>query len=401
MTEFEKITELTLTNLQGALADVLCEYGDPSVLRPVDICEILGIDMNLAWKLSRLVNSTDVFSVGKYLPGRKAMGSFCDRASSSRCPANLVESLQAASDQVEKVIRTYAGSRKELKLMLANLSVEERAGNDLIQRRKSFDGNSYTFGVQSDVQLSSNILIPSRIQSGMADLCRIRGQVGLCRMRTDVPWRLSNTYILDSDGVIKESPEREFLFPVVPGEPPLVREFCSRHLPDFGSITNRAGRSSYFLKGKEIGIKSSINLFTAEVVRGSGIMYRNSPGEAAAMNNTSRTPTKKFVIEVFMPPQFNSSPFVVEMWSRLFGSEDMSEMSPGDLLPLSEQPVLFSAGRSPVPVPGIPDYCKLIRSCFSRLGENPADYRLLRLTVDYPPIPASIDVLLVLPEKPL
>ena len=399
MTEFEDRAQTVLEKLQRALASIIGEYGDPAIIRPVDICEFMGIDMNLAWKVSRLVNSTDVFSLGKYLPGRKAIGNFCVKALESNCSSRKVNDLREASIDLEKLKRTYAGSRKELEIMLANLSVEERAGNDSIHRRKSFEGNCYTFGIQSDVQLSSVILTPARSGNNMLDICRIRGHIGLFLIRPDVPWRVASTYILDSTGKIKSTPHRDFLFPINDGEPPLVREFCSAELPDFGSVTSRSGRTSYFLKGMGMGKTSAINLFTAEVIRDTGILYRKSPDDGVALNNSSRTPTRKIVVEVFMPGEFSSSPYQLEMWSRLFCSDDMSQMTPGDLLPLNEQPVLFSAGRAPVPVPGVPEYCNLIESCFHNLGEDPADYRLLRLTVDYPPIPSSIDVLLGLPEK--
>lgn len=400
MTEFESKAEIALAGLQKAIASVIADFGDPVVIRPVDLSENLGIDMNLAWKMCRLVTSTDLFSIGKYLPGRKAISTFYKRARIMKCDDEKINSLKEASGNLEILISTYAGSRKELELMLANLSIEERAGNDLIHRRKSFDGNRYTFGVQSDVQLSSIILMAAESGKNLMDLCRIKGHIGLSLTRTNVPWRVASTNIMDADGNIKTSPGRLPLFPQGNGEPPLIREFCSENLPRFGTSKTRSGRTNYFLEAEEMGITGSINLFTAEVLSDTGRMYKECPEDGAALNNSSRTPTKRIVTEVYIPTRFGSTPIEVEMWSRLFGSDDMSEMIPGDLLPIIEQPVLYKPGKGVVPVPGIPEYKRLMKRCFSKLGKDPKDFRLVRLTMDFPPIPASIDILVGLPEKP-
>ena len=400
MTEFESNAEIVLGGLQEAIASVISDFGDPTVIRPVDLSETLGIDMNLAWKMCRLVNSTDLFSVGKWLPGRKAINNFCRRAHLLKGDEDKITNLREASVKLESLIRTYAGSRKELELMLANLSIEERSGNDIIHRRKSFEGNRYTFGVQSELQLSSIILMAAKSGKNLMDLCRIKGHIGLFLTRPNVPWRVASTNIMDSDGNIKNIPGRLPLFPQVKGEPPLIREYSSKNLPNFGTSTTRSGRTNYFLEAEEMGITGSINLFTAEVLRDTGRLYRECPEDGAALNNSSRTPTKRIIVEVYIPSHFGSSPIEIEMWSRLFGSDDMSEMIPGDLLPLNEQPVLYKPGKGVLPVPGIPEYSKLMKSCFSKLEKDPKDFRLVRMSMDYPPIPASIDILMGLPEKP-
>ncbi len=399
MTEFESKAEVALSRLQKAISSVIHEYGDPSVIRPVDVSEIMGIDMNLAWKLTRLVNSTDVFSTGKYLPGRKALGNFCRKARNLKCSEEKISALRNASANLENLIRTFAGTRKQLGLMLANLSVEERTANDIIHRRKSFEGNRYTFGVQSEVQLSSMVLMPAESGKDLMDICRIKGHIGLFLTRPKVPWRIATTNIIDSEGRLLNTPQRHSLFPVSEDEPSLVREFCSKSIPHFQSSTSRSGKRSYFISGEEMGITSSVNIFTAEVLKDAGALYRINPNDGAALNNSSLTPTKKLVAEVFIPEEFGTTAIEVEMWSRLFGTDDMSDMIQGDLLPLNQQPILYPPGRGPVPVPAIPDYSRMIQSCFKALNKNLTDFRLVRLAIDFPPIPASIDILVGLPDR--
>ncbi len=399
MTEFEKTAGDTLTKLQNALSDVIAEYGDPMILRPVDLCELISIDMNVAWKVSRLINSTDVFSFGKYLPGRKAFSNLCISAMDAGSTPAKVKELQNASAKLDVFIRTHAGSRKELELMLANLSIEERVGNDSVHRRKSFEGNSYTFGVQCDVNLSTNILIPSSDQNNSLHICRIRGQVGLRLIRPNVPWRVMSTYITDSTGKQKDSSKSEYLFCSDSDDAPVAREFCTPDLPEFGCKTSKAGRKSYFLKNMEMGIKSSINVFTVELMRNVGPMYAAGPDDAFALNSTSRIPAKSIVIEVYVPQQFDPSTCRTEMWSRLFVSSDPSEKIAGDILPLSEQPMIYPIGRASVPVPGISGYRNLINKTFMELEVNPKDYRLLRLTIDYPPIPVGISLMMKHPSE--
>ncbi len=398
MSQFEEEASRVLSDLQHMLRDIIACFGDPAVIRPVDLCELTGADMNLAWKVSRLVNAGDVFSLGKYLPGKKALLSFASMAGRAGVPGELVKGLKGSAQEMESLIRTSAGSRKEFQVMLAGLSTEERRMNDSIHRRKAFEGNSYTFGVQSDIQLATNIVMPSTVKPGTVDICRIKGQVGLYRTRPDVPWRVASTYIIDSRGSLKTTPSREFLFPAKEGMPPVIEEFSSPDLPEFGRVTDNSGKTSYYLKGREIGLKSSINIFTGEVLRATGKLYRENPEEGLALNNSSRTPTRKFVIEAYFAREFTVCPYEVEMWSMLFPAMEYSGMTPGDRLPLSEQPQLFRAGRAPVPLSGVPGYADLMQACFTRLKQDAGSYSLLRLTMDYPPIPASIDFLLGLPE---
>lgn len=400
MSEFEKKASEVLSGVQKSMNRIISFFGDPAVVRPVDLRDLMGLDMNLAWKISRLVNTADVFSLGKYLPGKKAIHTFALKACEAGIPKEDIKRLEDASMELEWLVRSCAGSRKELEVMLAGLSTEERTGNDSLHRRKSFEGNSFTFGVQSDVQLSTSILMVSDKTPGSVDICRIKGQIFLYRTRPEVPWRVAGTSILDADGKLKPSKDRDYLYPVEKNKPPVLREFSSPNLPEFGSVTDRTGRTSYYLKGSEMGLLSSIDIFTADIIRNTGHLYRKNPNEGVALNNSSRTPTRRFTVEVYLPEEFSGSPWEVEMWSLLFPVSDHSGMTPGDRLPLAEQPVRFNPGRSPVPLAGVPVYSQMISSCFDRIGRDIGNYSLLRLSVDYPPIPASIDFLVALPEDP-
>lgn len=399
MKEFESKAEKILTLLQTSIAAVLGEFSDPYLTAPVDISKTMELDIVIAWKVSKLANSTDLFSIGKYFPGCKAISTFCKQATLLKCNEKNIDILKNASADLEKLIKVYASTRKETEQLLSTLSLDERAEGEIVNRKKAFTGNKNTFGVQSDVQLSSIILMPAESGKDMMDLCRIKGHIGLLLSRSDVSWKLSSTNIMDSEGKITPNPGRLPLFSQIDGGPPLIKKFCSENLPRFNTSTTRSGRINYYLDVDESEISDPINLFTAEVLRDTGRMYRQCPDDGAALNNSSRIPTKYIALEVYIPLQFSSIPIEVEMWSRLFGSDDMTEMIPGDLLPFDEQPVIYSLERGFIPIPEIQEYSKLMKACFLKLGVNPKDFRLVRLTMDFPPIPTSIDIVIGLPEK--
>lgn len=397
--EFESKAEKVLTALQTSVAAVLGEFGDPFLTSPADISEIMELDINIAWKVSKLANSPDLFSIGKFFPGCEDIDVFCRQATLLKCSQQNIHSLKEASAHLEKLINEYASTREETELLLSTLSLKERSEETILDRKKAFTGNRNTFGLQSDVQLSSIILMPAESGKDMMDLCRIKGHIGLLLSRPDVSWRISSTNIMDSEGKLTSNPGRLPLFSQADGEPPLIKKFCSENLPRFGTSTTRSGRINYYLDIDESEISDPFNLFTAEVLRDTGRLYRQCPDDGAALNNTSRIPTKHIALEVYIPLKFGSIPIEVEMWSRLFGSDDMTEMIPGDLLPIDEEPVIYSLERGFIPIPQIPEYSKLMKACFSKLGINPQDFRLARLTMDFPPIPTSIDILIGLPEK--
>ena len=399
MKDFESRAEKALTTLQKSIAAILGELGDSCLPAPADISEIMELDINIAWKVSNLANSKDLFSIGKFFPGGKAINVFCKQATLLKCNKKSIASLKKASAHLEKLIKETASTVEETELLLSTLSPEEGSEDNALSRKKAFEGNINTFGVQTDVQLSSIILMPAESGKNMMDLCRVKGHIGLSLSRPDVSWRISSTNIMDSEGKIVPNVGRLPLFSQTQGEPPLIKEFCSENLPRFGTGTTRSGRINYYLDADKSEIADPFNLFTAEVLRDTGRMYRQCPDDGAALNNASRIPTRFIVLEVYIPLQFGSLPMEVEMWSRLFGSDDMTEMIPGDLLPIDEQPATYSLERGFIPVPEIPEYSKLMKACFLKLGVNPEDFRLVRLTMDFPPVPTSIDFLVGLPEK--
>lgn len=399
MSVFEKKATETLECLKNSLTSVIQHFGEPNALRPIDLCNFMNLDMNLAWKVNRLVNSSDLFSMGKYLPGDKALRTFSEKAAEAGVPDETAMKVRQVSTDLDLLIRTGAGSRKQFTLMLAGLSTEERSANDVIHRRKSFEGNSYTFGVQSEIQLSVCILMVSKDDPNLVDLCRIRGHAGLSRTRTGIPCRVASTYILDSNGNVKTTPSREYLDSVEPGKPPFLQKFSSSPMPDFGSVTDSSGKTTFFIIGREIGTRSSTNFFTADVMRKSGALYRSAPGEGAALNNSISIPTKRLVADVYFPEEFNGTAYEAEMWSLLYPSRDYSGMTSGDSLPVTEQPALYRQGKAPGSLAGIPCYKAMMESCFGKLELDMRDYSLLRLSMEYPPIPASVDFLIELPEK--
>jgi hypothetical protein len=397
LSKFHREAENALAKLQESLCEILEDVGEPSRIRPVDVSDRLQIDMNLAWKIIRMVNTTDLFSIGRYLPGRRALATFGRKSVEAGASEQARQRLLEASRGIDGLAAKWAGSRRNLELMLAALSTEEKTGNDLLHRRKAFEGNCYIFGVHSEIQLSTCILAKSATDPGMVDICRVRGQAGLSRTGPDVPWRLPTTGILDANGNLKTTPRREFLFPVKPGEPPLARDFCSQNLPGFGTVTDRDGKTSYYLVGQEPGKPGAVDIFTAEVMRMSGPLYGAGPNEGLALNNSLRTPARRAVVEVYIPADFHESGYEAQLWSLLYPARDVTGMTPGDRLALSEEITVQQSGFIKEPSAGMPAYVPLLESCFAGLKLETSEYRLLRIELDYPPIPTSLDLVIELP----
>ena len=399
-TSFEIQAETVLTGLRASIASVFETIGGNSPARPVSISKLLDIDMNLAWKLSNLFRNSDPFACGKYVPGESAMEIFLGSAGKKGADRTSLKEVRRAYAAFLELKEVHAGTRKELDMMLASLSGQGRRDAELVHRKKAYEANGYLFGVQTRTQLCANVLVPSAGDDSRLDCIRIRGHVDLRRIRPNVPWRIATSYILAENGSFKNTPWREPLFPVRGDQPPVIREFTTSPLPDFVKTQGLGGSCHYSIAGGSVGNTSLISVFTAEAVRNAGAYYADQDESAISISHISRTPSENLVLDLFVPrDDFRGTVPESEMLSELFTSTAPDMYNDGDRLPLMEKPEELSMVKGIDRIPEVPLYPELMSTVFQKLNRSEEDFRLFRLKVQYPPVPANILMKIGLPEK--
>jgi hypothetical protein len=117
--------------------------------RPVDLVAAFGLDLKLAWKISRIAQSSDPFAAVRHLPGiagwKIAMLAM-ERAGS---PAARIAAADAAFEEAIRLGTQWAGDRKAFDMMAAGLAAGSDLRIDVEHRRQLYLGGSYVWGVRA------------------------------------------------------------------------------------------------------------------------------------------------------------------------------------------------------------------------------------------------------------
>ena len=400
--QFESDAGYVITSFRDSVAAIFENIGANRFARPISISRLLGIDMNLAWKLSNLFKHADPLACGKYIPGESAVKIFLTSAAELGCSTAKLTEVEETYSHFLELKSIHAGSRKELDMMLASVSEEGKGKAALLHRRKAYEANGYIFGVQTRTQLSTNILLPSKDNPQMLDCIKVRGHIDFRNIRPDVSWRISTSYVYKADGEMKNTPRREPVFQREPENTPVIREFSSDPLPSFLKTVGIGGSSQYSIAGETVGNTSLITIYTAEAVRNAGAYYALPTENALRISYNSKTPTENLILDIFaLKDDFANCFPEASMMSELFASTSFKTYTKGDRLPLTEKPVELNSHRGIDRLTEVPSYPEVIHKVFCEIGRKPSDFRHFRLKIQYPPVPASIVMMLMLPEKDL
>jgi hypothetical protein len=395
------MVEETRQALQGVRGGLIELYGavgaDPAA--PQDVARRYGINRNLTWKLSRVINATGPFASLNHLPGQQglelAIGAF-ENAGASR---EAVEQLRAAVRHFTEVVQAHAGDREHLELTLESMGLLERETTADSSRELAFRGNSGIWGVQAKTRFTTTFVAPSTARPGKLDAALVAGLVGFRRLRPSVEWRLLRHQITDDKGgslgpVISE------LEPYVSGQLPLMLyEFCSPNMPALRMVDD-ATAHEILLPGGQVGNRAAFDCYYG--YRAVGLAGVRSPGnEFGSFGLALTLPVENVVFDLI----FHRSLAIDESVEALLygfphgGPDSPAEQSPQNQLPMSERPIELAGSPPALTTPLVPAVTKLAERVYMRMGWNPSDFRGLRLQVPYAPMGSQIVMRWPLPEK--
>lgn len=389
---FEAEAVRAIAQVRDAFARII-EVKCPGSTAVTGLCEAFGIHRKLAWQVSKVAYTEDPFAAALHMPSEKGVAQWLRAAEAAGVPGGLVEAARAAGERFESLAEAHTSSRTELDMLLESCGPGGDAESAARWRQQAFVGNSYTWGAHCRVLLAMCVLTPSEDRESHFHAAQVRGLVGFRQTRPGVRWVVNQSVVADDEARTATGLEREPLdsvgaalhegVPVLPG-------FCSVPMP---ALSRRVGLDGMvhdeFVAGP-VGQTGERTLVTGELVRNIGPVHATAQDKVAHFGTAVRTPAERLHFDLFV-------------WRGLFGEvarelrvfSDLASpiaFDDADALSVPEGVVALGAGVRVAHTPDLPGYADLAAAVFTRLGTDPDDYDLYRITMAYPPMPTTVMV---------
>lgn len=362
--------------------------GDRSV---TDIAEAFGIHRKLAWQVSKVAYSEDPLIAARHIPSGKSLQLWLGAAGSGGISASDVESMRDAVERFEGLSGLHAADRAEFELLLD--SCGETPDPDAAQRRReqAFEGNSFTWGVRCRVLMGMMVLTPSEDRRGYFHIAQMRGLVGFRQLRSNVRWIVNQAVVADDAARPDRSVVRIPLdahAAAVHGGVPVLPKFCSSPMPRLERRISADGMATdEFLSGA-VGLSGERTLYTGELIRNLGLAYATPENTVAHFGTGIRTPAEMLHMDMFVHRSlFEGVSREVKVFSDLGQSYAFGE---DDVLPVPVKLSHLGRGVSLSQSPHLPGYSGLAGWVFEQIRADAEEHDLYRVTMAYPPMPATV-----------
>lgn len=379
--------EETRNALQGVRRSLIELYAsiDADPTSPQAVARKFGLNRNLTWKVSKVLNGSDAFATLNHLPGHQGLEMVIAAMHKAGAPIVAVEQARAAISQFVEAVDRHAGGREHLELTLESMGLFVREGGLESGREQAFRGNSMVWGVQARTRVGLGVVAPSRNSPDETDIVLVAGLVGFRRLRSSVAWRLFRSQIHDDKGRDINLPEE--LEAKLPGDQPqILREFCSPTMPPLEYRQTPEGRE-YVLPAGPVGNLAAFDCFYGYVSR--NLPNRHGPNnECGSLAAAITLPVEQLVFDVIFHRDVKPAvdPEVLVYGFPHGGPDDPSQQSVRNLLPIA-LPLVELAGSPPaVATPLVPRYSQLVNTIYARMGWNPDDFVGFRVQMPFPPM---------------
>jgi len=384
--------------LRGAFAELLASVGaDPK--EPRSISDRLGLNKNLAWKISKIVQAEDPLIVLQQVPGSSGLKIFLRAAEQAGVSESMLQAARDAIAEYEELIRVHCGDRATMEMMGSALSPNSQSQNDEHHRKMLFQGASYVWGVQARVILKIGLVGPGA-EDGFLDFASLNALIDFRRLRPDVSWVMASRRSYNDDGTPMATSASEPIDERYAGtdQPPLMADFCSQPLPRL----RRRDELNYTCFELVEGPVGNTGAETCVV----GTIQRNMPYYRTATNEWGNhvaqcdTPAEMLILDLFIHESFT---FAIPPEPLLFSEMGTAPPAPrGEhrQLPLNERLQELGAGPLPLATPEVRQYNQMVQAMFDRTGWVPSEFHGFRMKIAYPACPTALMLCYPLPEKP-
>ncbi|MDG1500239.1 MAG: hypothetical protein P8N31_07435 [Planctomycetota bacterium] len=391
---FEQQIHDAFESLRAALVDLFASV-HVDKLKPYPLARLLDINKNLTWKVSKIIRAERPSEALRHIPGPGGIKLLLDAFASHGAAAETVERARSAFDALDKLIEHHTGDRETLEVMLDGLAARESDGASLVATRKlAFRGNSGIWGMQTRARMTTFVMAPSKDKdpdSAIFDSMLITGLVGLQRLRPETPWTLLSLASYSDDGTLREplgnpGPLNPSAFAEL--GIPLLHKFCTGGTQEDLAIHTEGGETVVELPVGPVGKRGKRDIFFGRIDR-----------EFASLHSSPADQTGEFLTDFMLPIEHCQFDVLVhkdlegvddctfKLFGRLYGRiAAPNDRRDDSALPIPIEVRDLGLGLDAMATDIYPRYCELIQDTFLGVGFDPAEFRTLRVTLEYPPM---------------
>lgn len=367
----------------------------------------LGLDRNLAWRVSKFVGASDLLAAVPDVPTAKQIDRICNACTKLGASAKQSDQVRETLLRYDEFVCDSAGNREYFEALVSGLVIDDVSGKQESIRRNSFFANVAQWGVQTRVDFKTVVYSPSPSNEDLLEIMRLGGRVDFKRSR-QISWPLHRAHWYADDGSVKEVG----LHPVCHADNQqtagisLMEQFCSQPIPDLIQVDTSFG-SRIDLPGTGFGNAGALTMVFGDINRGDinsteNSRWRGPNMEFHASMNDLYTPTELVVHDVFMHRELVNDLGQPEIMllDRLSASRGYNPtIDEHSRLPLSTTPIRISARAGGASIHEYPDYVELLKHAFGKVDWRINEFIGYRFLMKFPTIPSATVVRFSLVDK--
>jgi hypothetical protein len=379
---FEQAAAIVLGELQHAVIDLLAA-GPTEVQKAADVERVFGVNHLLGWQLYRIASAQNPLAAGIHVPARVSMKKLLTAAARRRVPGAILDRISIAFDAFERLVESDAGGREELDAMLNAFLPDERRKQDLAHRQSVFKGMSNIKGLAAEADVVA-MLFNLSANGSMVDRVTLSCELGLRRLRPDAPIVLGTgdaqplaKPLLTLDGKPADNPMGA-----------LLPQFSSSPLPRFNIIPS-GGQIDYVVAGRDVGMRSAIDIVMAERREGALPRFRKPNSHLfGGPGYTTTTPIRRLTLDVFLHedvfPGVAPQLFAYDTTCRgqVYPMDNPERQH--DRLIVHDEIRALPSGLAGARLPHAPRYLEILEHIYATVGWDASRFRGYRLDVQYP-----------------
>jgi hypothetical protein len=374
--------EAAMGAVREAFTELLASVGADSST-PIEISRTFGLNRNLAWKLTRVVNSVDLVEAVQHVPRRSGMQIALKCFAAHGASEHALTHVREAGEQFEEMVAAHAAGRDELELMVGSM-LPHRVDPLLLEssRKSAFQGQSATWGVQAKTRFAAQIVASNAKNKDHVDIAVVSGSTGFRRLRPVTRWPLitSNTWGTSDPNY------QPLDHSVAADSPPFLHDFCTPNAPDV-EVRNENESRIHELTSGPVGNTAAFTYAFGYLSRDVASIRATTAGEVAEHSVTCDTPAERLVFDLLLHADL---PIVADpkfcMCHAMLKCTPLSDDESYHLPSLGEVQLL---GTNPpqVATPHVPRHREMLSLAAERLGRPLDEFRGYRVTILYPPVP--------------
>ena len=402
---FKDAASASLSRLRTAFGEMVAALpGD--VRTAASLHKALAVDPKLGWQVFKIANSPDPLAVGAHVPARSAFSRLLKAVSHQGVPESVLESMSSAYEEFEQFVKTHAGDRQSLEMMIAGCVDQKITHVEMAHRKAAFRANSYLYGLQARAQLKATFFDEAG-EAGMCDAVVVRGFVRLRRIRACKSWVIARARLRHDDGTVRHpawEPLEGGLDAVEAGQQaPVLKDFCSTPTPDIRRVATPDGFLVDTLLEGPIGNRGAIDVMTGEVIRNVSPRYRDERNDCIKRISSVQTPCEVLIFDQFIREGL-WGPLDPEL---LVYAEHIGQMGPFGAdgggrtrVPVHESVQYLGKGPDVIHTTDVPRYPEMARYVFDRMGWDGEHFDVFRIRIAFPFVPTAVVFHQDLPDPP-